>query len=442
MGDILLKTLVPGPKSQALMKRRAQAVARGPFHATPVFIEQAQGALIQDVDGNTFVDLAAGLGVVNVGHCPPSVVSAIQLQAARFLHAGFNVTPYEGYVELSERLNRIVPGAWEKKTLLVNSGAEAVENAIKIARAYTKRSSVVCFDHAYHGRTYMAMSLTAKAKPYKSGFAPFNSDVYRAPYPYAYRWPTTNEPEQVSRECFAKFCELIQTQVGAENVAAVIIEPVLGEGGFVPAPPSFLQALRSYCSEHGMVLIFDEVQTGFGRTGAFFASQRLGVTPDLMTLAKGLGDGLPIAAVTGRADMMDAPGEGGIGGTFGGNPLACAGALAVADLFEHGSVASHSQVIETVLEGRLAEWFKRYPVIGDVRGLGPMRGVEFVKDRFTREPSKEAVQKILKHSYENGVICLGAGTFGNVLRFLVPLVISESQLNEALDVVERGIQIL
>ena len=442
MGDILLKTAVPGPKSQGLMKRRIDAVARGPFHATPVFIDRAQGALIHDVDGNTLIDLAAGLGVVNVGHCPSSVVGAIQHQASRFLHAGFNVTPYEGYVELAERLNASVPGPGSKKTLLVNSGAEAVENAIKIARAFTKRSSVVCFDHAYHGRTYMAMSLTAKAKPYKSGFAPFNSDVYRAPYPYAYRWPTSSDPEQVSRECFSKFLELIQTQVGAENVAAVILEPVLGEGGFVPAPISFLTALREYCSTQGIVLIFDEVQTGFGRTGALFASERLGVAPDLMTLAKGLGDGLPIAAVTGRAEIMDAPGEGGIGGTFGGNPLACAGALAVLDLFKDGSLESHSRKIETLLESRLAQWSRQYPIIGDVRGLGPMRGVEFVKDRASREPSKDSAQKVVKYCYENGVICLSAGTFGNVLRFLVPLVISESQLNEALDVVERGIQSL
>jgi 4-aminobutyrate aminotransferase/(S)-3-amino-2-methylpropionate transaminase len=424
------------------MRRRLSAVARGPFHATPVFIDHAQGALIHDVDGNTFIDLAAGLGVVNVGHCPSSVVGAIQSQAGRFLHAGFNVTPYEGYVELAERLNNAVPGPGNKKTLLVNSGAEAVENAIKIARAFTKRSAVVCFDHAYHGRTYMAMTLTAKAKPYKAGFAPFNSDVYRSPFPYAYRWPSGSDPQQVSNECFARFVELVQTQIGPENVAAVIIEPVLGEGGFVPAPAGFLQSLRDYCSANGIVLIFDEVQTGFGRTGALFAADRVGVHPDLMTLAKGLGDGLPIAAVVGRHDMMDAPGEGGIGGTFGGNPLACAGALAVLELFRDGSLFTHAARIEAILETRLDSFLQKFDVVGDVRGLGPMRGVELVKDRKTREPHKEGVQKVIKHAYEKGVICLSAGTFGNVLRFLVPLVITEQQLDEALDQVEMGLSAL
>lgn len=421
------------------MKRRMAAVARGPFHATPVYIERAEGALIHDVDGNTLIDLAAGIGVVNSGHSPASVVQAIQDQASRFLHAGFNVTPYEGYVDLAERLNAAMPGSGDKKTLLVNSGAEAVENAIKIARAFTKRSAVVCFDHAYHGRTYMAMTLTAKAKPYKAGFAPFNSDVYRAPYPYPYRWPTGSDPAQVSRECFSRFVELVQTQIGPEHVAAVIIEPVLGEGGFVPAPVEFLQALREFCTSHGIVLIFDEVQTGFGRTGVLFACERLGVQPDLLTLAKGLGDGLPIAAVVGRSDIMDAPGEGGIGGTFGGNPVACAGALAVLDLFEQSDLLKNAQKIESILQKRLSAWQAKFKCVGDVRGLGPMRGVEFVKDRTTKEPAKDVVQGLLKHAYENGVVCLSAGTFGNVLRFLPPLVISDEQLNEALDVLERGI---
>jgi len=441
MGFIQLKTSIPGPRSQALMQRRAAAVARGPFHATPVYIEKAEGALIHDVDGNTFLDFAAGLGVVNVGHCPPDLVTAVQAQTSRFLHAGFNVTPYESYIALAEKLNARVPGDGPKKTLLVNSGAEAVENAVKIARAYTKRPAIVCFDHAYHGRTYMAMTLTAKAKPYKFGFSPMNSDVYRVPYPYLYRWsPKPPDEETLSNESFAKFVEVVQSQVGAEQVAAVIIEPVLGEGGFVPAPRAFLQKLREFCTQQGIVLIFDEVQTGFGRTGAWFACERLGVAPDLLTSAKGLGDGLPIAAVVGRSDIMDAPGEGGIGGTFGGNPVACASALAVFDLFEKTDLFANAAQLEKILIGRLDDWKSKYACVGDVRGLGPMRGVEFVKDRVTQEPWKDAVGKVQRYAYEHGVICLSAGTFGNVLRFLVPLVMSETQLHEGLDIIEQGIQ--
>jgi 4-aminobutyrate aminotransferase/(S)-3-amino-2-methylpropionate transaminase len=442
MAHIKIKAPIPGPRSQELMRRRLQAVARGPFHSTPVFIQSASGALIQDVDGNTLIDLAAGIGVVNTGHAPARVSGAIQAQAQLFLHAGFNVTPYEGYVALAEKLNASVPGPGPKKTLLVNSGAEAVENAIKIARAHTKRPAVVCFDHAYHGRTYMAMTLTSKAKPYKSGFAPFCSDIYRAPYPYAYRWQGTQDPEEVACQAYGKFLEVVQSQIAVENLAAVILEPVLGEGGFVPAPVSFLKGLREFCTDNGVVLIFDEVQSGFGRTGSLYAADRLGVAPDLVTLAKGLGDGLPIAAVTGRGDIMDAPGEGGIGGTFGGNPLACAGALEVFELFRDGSLLAHAAQLEKRLEQRLGDWLGRFPIVGDTRGLGPMRGVELVKDRNTKEPDKAAVQKVLRHAYEHGVVCLSAGTYGNVIRFLPPLVITLEQLDEALDVIEAGIATL
>lgn len=439
---IKLQTAIPGPKSKQLMLERKLHVARGPFHSSPVFIARASGALIEDVDGNTLIDLAAGIGVVNVGHAPESVVAAVCSQAERVLHAGFNVTPYEGYVKLSAALNKATPGGFAKKTLLVNSGAEAVENAIKIARVHTGRQAIVCFDHAFHGRTYMAMSLTSKVKPYKTGFGPFNAEVYRVPFPYAYRWPAVSSGGDVSSECFKRFEEIVNHQVGAANVAAVIIEPVLGEGGFVPAPREFLAKLREFCTTNGIVLIADEIQTGFGRTGTLFASEQLGLIPDLMTMAKGLGAGMPIAAVTGRAEIMDAPIEGGIGGTYGGNPVACAAALAVFELFGDGKLLTRARTLGAKLQARLGEWQSRYSVVGDTRGLGPMQAIELVKDRATREPHREAAAAVVKHCYERGVIILTAGTYGNVIRVLAPLVIRDEELGEALDVLEDGIKAL
>jgi len=436
---INLKTSLPGPKSKELMAERTKHVARGPFHLTPVFLAKAKGAVIEDVDGNKLLDFAAGIGVVNVGHAPDSVVKAVQAQAAEVLHPGFNVTPHESYARLAARLNAAVPGKSPKKTLLVNSGAEAVENAIKIARAYTGRQAVVCFDHAFHGRTYMALALTSKVKPYKYQFGPFNSEVYRVPFPYAYRWPTTSDPAQVAAECFERFEDVINTQISPDQVAAVILEPVLGEGGFVPAPKEFMLKLREYCTQHKIVLIADEIQSGFGRTGTMFVCEQLGIEPDLMTLAKGLGGGLPIAAVTGRDVIMDAPIDGGVGGTYGGNPVACAAALAVLDLFEKGDLLKNARQIGEVIQYRMEKWAAKFNLIGDARGIGPMRGVEFVKDRATKEPWKEAAGKVTKYAYEHGVVLLSAGTYGNVIRVLVPLVITLEQLNEGLDVIEAGI---
>jgi 4-aminobutyrate aminotransferase / (S)-3-amino-2-methylpropionate transaminase / 5-aminovalerate transaminase len=430
--SIDLKTAIPGAKSLALMARRKEAVARGPFHATPIFVESAHGALIKDVDGNTLIDLAAGIGVVNVGHTAESVVEAVRSQAGKLLHGSFNTTAYESYVSLCERLNAAAPGHFAKKSFLANSGAEAVENAVKIARAHTGRSAVVCFEHAFHGRTYMAMTLTAKYKPYKTGFAPFCSDVYRAPFPYPYRGVE-------SRDAFAEFVEAAKA-AGPDQIAAVIVEPVLGEGGFLPAPPEFLKNLREYCTKHGIVLIADEIQSGFGRTGALFASSLLGFVPDLLLTAKGLGGGLPISAVTGRAEMMDAPVEGGIGGTFGGNPVAVAAALAVMDLFEDGKLLAHAQSVGRFVEKALSAWKEKYPVIGDVRGLGPMMALELVKDRSTKDAFPEAAKKLVKYAYEHGVVVLTAGTYGNCVRLLPPLVITAEQLTEALDVLEAGLK--
>ena len=438
---IELKTKVPGPKSQKLMIQRHENVARGPFHSTPIFISKSHGAIIEDVDGNHFIDFASGIGVTNVGHTPQELVKAISEQAASFIHSGFNVTPYENYIRLAEKLNSAIPGKYSKKTLLVNSGAEAVENAIKFARTFTKRQAVVCFEHGFHGRTYMAMTLTSKVKPYKAGFGPFNPEVYRAPYPYSYRWPTSLDSKIVSEECFAKFTELVQNQIGSENVAAVIIEPVLGEGGFVPAPQAFLEKLRNFCTENKTVLIADEIQSGFGRTGTFLASEQLGLTPDLVTLAKGLAGGMPLAAVVGRADIIDSVSEGGVGGTYGGNPIACVTALKVFEMIER-DLLSKSRALGSLIQERLNIFKTKYSAIGDVRGLGPMQALEFVKDSRTKEPNKELVSKIIKHCYENGLIVMSAGTYGNVVRLLPPLIIDSPTANEGLDVLEEAIKVL
>ncbi len=440
MPTIELKTKIPGPKSIEWMNRRSAAVARGPFHTAPVFVANAKGAVIEDVDGNRLIDFAAGIGVVNVGHTAETVVEAVASQAAKLTHGSFNVTPYPGYIELCERLNRSTPGDFPKKSFLANSGAEAVENAIKIARAYTGKQAVICFDHAFHGRTYMAMSLTSKAKPYRYGFGPFNPEVYRAPFPYVYRWGSGADEKLVSEECFAQFQELVTSRVLPTQTAAVIIEPVLGEGGFLPAPKEFLAKLRAFCTEHNIVLIADEIQTGFGRTGTLFASSQLGFTPDLMTVAKGIAGGMPISAVVGRAEIMDAPVVGGIGGTYGGNPVACAAALAVFDLFEKGDVLQQARAIGEVLRSRFSAWREEFTAIGDVRGLGPMLALEFVKNRETREPHPEIAQNLVRHCYENGLVIMTAGSYGNVVRLLMPLTIPAAVLEEGLAVLEAGIR--
>ena len=436
---IEIKSKIPGPKSVSLMERRNVAVARGPFHTTPIFAAKAHGVWITDVDGNTLLDFSSGIGVVNVGHTPTGVVDSAKQQLDLFLHTSFNVVAYENYISVCEKLNAAMPGNFSKKSFLVNSGAEAVENAIKIARASTHKQAVICFQHAYHGRTYMAMSLTAKAKPYKYGFAPFNSEVYRTAFPYPYRWPTSSQPEQVSLECFEQFKTLVNSEIGVSQIAAVIIEPVLGEGGFVPAPQKFLKLLRDFCTENQIVLIFDEVQCGFGRTGTLFASEQLGVIPDLLVSAKGIAAGLPLSAVTGRAEIMDAPTEGAIGGTYCGNPVACAAALAVFEEWEKGEIRKNTEMISRVLGEQLDHWLKSFPIVGDVRGLGPMKAIELVKNRENKEPFPEATKELIKFAYERGLILMNAGTFGNVIRFLPPLCIEEAELKEGLKIVEQGL---
>ncbi len=422
---VVLKTEIPGPKSRALMERRRSAVARGPFHGTPVFVDKAHGALITDVDGNVFIDLASGIGVTNTGHTPERLVKAVSSQSARLIHGSFNTTPYEGYVELCEKLNAKTPGTFAKKSFLANSGAEAVENAVKIARAYTGRPGVLAFEHAFHGRTFMAMTLTYKEKPYKAGFAPFNSDVHRAPFPYPYHGVSADA-------AFAAF----EKAADPTTLAAVILEPVQGEGGFLPAPKEWLAKVSAYCAAHKIVLIADEIQSGFGRTGTLYACEQLGLVPDLILSAKGLGGGMPISAVTGRAEIMDAPAEGGIGGTFGGNPVSCAAALAVLDLFEDGSLLERAKTLGETVRKRLEGWKKKHKSVGDARGLGPMLAVEF---GTADKPAPELAKGLAKYAYEHGVITLTAGSYSNCVRLLFPLVITDEQLDEALTVLEEGL---
>ena len=452
MPSIHLKTEIPGPRSREFTEARHQHVSPGPFHTTPLVAAHAEGSIVTDVDGNSFLDFSSGIGVTNLGHRDPAVMQAVAEQAEKFVHTSINVVAYEGYIRLAERLNALLPKAAPCKTFLANSGAEAVENAIKFARVKTGRQAVIAFGHGYHGRTYMAMALTAKAHPYKSGFAPFPAEVYRAPYPDFYRWPGLIEtPDEslddsacssnrrVCEEVFNAFTEIASTQIGETNVAAVIIEPVAGEGGFVPAPAPFLKMLRQWCDEHGVVLIFDEVQTGFGRTGSLLACHQLDVTPDLVVMAKGLANGLPLSAVTGRAEVIDAVGLGGVGGTYCGNPLACAASLAVLDRFEDPAVLAHACHIGEILRNRLEAFAKRFRCIGQTRGLGPMRAIELVSDPVTKQPNKAAAQAVVKYAYEHGLILMTCGAHGNVLRFLVPLTMSDEDLNEGLGVVEDAL---
>jgi 4-aminobutyrate aminotransferase/(S)-3-amino-2-methylpropionate transaminase len=439
MAAIQLRTQLPGPRSRELMLRRAAAVPRGSYQATPIFVARAEGAVLEDVDGNRMLDFAGGIGSLNTGHRNQRVVAALRKQLDAFLHTCFSVTPYEGYVQLAERMNQIVPGKFPKKTLFVNSGAEAVENAVKIARCYTRRPAVICFEDAFHGRTLLTMSLTSKTHPYKAGFGPFVADVYRIPYAYCYRCSYSMKYPECGAFCAHHFEDTFKRVVDAGEVAAVIAEPVLGEGGFVAPPREFFHVLLEICRKHGILFIADEVQTGFGRTGAMFACERYGIVPDILVTAKSLGGGLPLAAVTGRAEIMDAPGVGGLGGTFGGNPMACAAALAVLDTFKSENLCERAEQLGKKFVARARAWQKRWTIIGDVRGLGAMQALELVRSPETREPAKEATEEIIRACYERGLVVLSAGTYGNVIRLLVPLVISDAEFEEGLAVLESAI---
>jgi 4-aminobutyrate aminotransferase/(S)-3-amino-2-methylpropionate transaminase len=440
MSTIQLRTTIPGPRSLALMKRRVAAVVRGAHHATPVFVAKAEGAVIEDVDGNRLIDLAGGIGCMNTGHRAPAVIEAVRRQLDRFLHTSFNVLPYESYIELCEKLNALAPGKGPKKTVLLNSGAEAVENAIKIARFYTKRPAIISFEDAFHGRTYMAMAATSKTHPYKAGFEPFPAEVYRIPYAYCYRCSYSLKYPSCEVFCAKHIEDTFKRVVAAESVAAVIVEPVLGEGGFVTPPAEFYPTLAEICRKHGILLIADEVQTGFARTGAMFACEQLGLEPDLVTMAKSLSGGLPLAAVTGRADIMDSPGVGQLGGTFGGNPAACEAALAVLEIIEKENLCARANVLGARFRKRASKWRAQWEVVGDVRGLGAMQAIELVRSRTSRQPADDETKQLAQYCYEHGVVLISAGSYGNVIRLLMPLVISDAQMDEALDVLEAGLE--
>jgi 4-aminobutyrate aminotransferase / (S)-3-amino-2-methylpropionate transaminase / 5-aminovalerate transaminase len=439
MSTIQLHTSIPGPRSQTLMRRRNTAVPQAAYHATPVFVAKAEGAVIEDVDGNRMIDFAGGIGCLNSGHRAPSVVDAIRRQLDRFLHTSFNVLPYESYVALAERLNALTPGRFAKKTLLVNSGAEAVENAIKIARFHTRRPAIISFEDAFHGRTYMAMAATSKTHPYKAGFEPFPGDVYRIPYAYCYRCSYSLRYPSCEVHCARHIEDTFKRVVAAESVAAVIVEPILGEGGFVTPPAEFYPILSEICRKHGILLIADEVQTGFARTGATFACERFGLEPDLIAMAKSLSGGLPLAAVTGRAEIMDGPAAGQLGGTFGGNPAACEAALAVLDLMEKENLNARANHLGEIFRKRAAEWQRRWELIGEVRGLGAMQALELVRSRTTREPADSETKEISQYCYEHGLVLITAGSYGNVIRLLMPIVITDAQMDEALGVLEAAL---
>jgi len=436
MATIQLKTEIPGPKSQALSARRLGAVPRGLSHATPIYVARTEGAILEDVDGNRYIDLAGGIGCLNTGHRAPGVLTAIERQLDKFLHTCVQVTPYESYVRLAERLNQVTPGNFPKKTLLVNTGAEAVENAVKIARAATGRPGIIAFEDAFHGRTMMALSLTSKTHPYKAGFQPFPGEVYRIPYAYCYRCSYSLTYPSCDLYCARHLEDTFKRVVAHEGVAAVIAEPVLGEGGFVAPPLDYFRTLIEICHKYGVLFIADEVQSGFGRTGRLFASERYGIEPDIIVTAKSIGGGLPLGAITGRAEIMDAPGPGGLGGTFAGNPVACEAALAVLDMFEQQDLNARANELGDHFQNRAREWKKRWPLIGEVRGLGAMQAIELVQSADKREPAADETRQITQSCYEHGVITISAGSYGNVIRLLMPLVITDAQMDEALDVLE------
>jgi 4-aminobutyrate aminotransferase/(S)-3-amino-2-methylpropionate transaminase len=429
---IEIRTELPGPRSRAILERKERVIA-GPLTLVhPVVVEEAHGATLTDVDGNTFIDFTGGVGCLNVGHSHPAVVAAAQEQLQRFSHTDFTIVPYELYVTLAERLLERAPFRGPAKAAFFNAGTEAVENAVKFARAYTRRPAVIAFEGGFHGRTLLSLTLTSKTHPYKAGLGPFAPEVYRVPFPNAYRGPSAAEALRALERTF-------QTQVAAENVAAIVVEPVQGEAGFLPAPQEFMAGLRRICDDHGIVLVVDEVQTGFGRTGRFFAIEHYGVEPDLLTVAKSIAAGLPLSGVLGKAPIMDAPGDSAIGGTYVGNPVAQAAALAVLDVIEDEGVVERAAQIGETLRARMLSWQERWPRIGDVHGLGAMLAIELVEDPATKEPAPLLASEIVAAAFERGLLLLKAGVDGNCIRVLAPLILTDPELEEALGVWEEAI---
>jgi len=431
-----LLTAIPGPKSAELLKRRGEAVSASLGTAFPVFIDHSEGAIIVDVDGNSILDLGAGIAVLNVGHSAKEVRENVKRQIDAFTHTCFMVVPYTGYVEVCEALNRLTPGTHKKKSALFNSGAEAIENAVKIARRFTKRSAVVVFEHGYHGRTNLTMAMTAKSMPYKDGFGPFAPEVYRMPLAYAYRCDACTKPCESS--VLSMVLHKIEKEIGASNVACIVIEPILGEGGFIVPCKGFLPGLAKFCKENGIVFIADEVQTGFARTGDMFACENESVIPDLIVTAKGIAAGMPLAGVTGRAEIMDSIHLSGLGGTYGGNPVACAAALGAIEIIERDNLAQRANKIGKILTDALNAMAKKYPIIGEVRGRGAMQAIELIKPG-TLDPYPEALTAILKYCTSKGVLILTAGTYSNVIRLLPPLIIEEDLLRDGLAVLDEAI---
>jgi 4-aminobutyrate aminotransferase/(S)-3-amino-2-methylpropionate transaminase len=440
VGSIRIKTELPGPEARKLFARKVMSVPKGPFNTMDTFALKGEGALLTDVDGNTFIDFAGAIGSLNTGHCPPRVVEALHRQIDKYLHPSFHVMMYEPYIELAEQLNRITPGNHPKKTFFLNSGAEAVENAVKIARKYTGRKAIISFERGFHGRTFMAMSLTSKVKPYKYGFGPFVPETYKWPYPYYFHSQFSNH-ERLDQFLLNQFKTFFQSEVPPEEIAAVIMEPVQGEGGFVIPSEGFVRGVKSLCEQYGILFIADEVQTGFGRTGKMFAVDHFDVVPDLMTMSKSIAAGIPISAVTGRAEILDAANTGEIGGTYGGSPLGCAAALEVIKMIEEEGLLKRAEAIGLQFQNRFDPLRQKHPQIGEVRNIGAMCALEFVKDPVSKEPNKELVQSIVKESHKNGLIIMTAGLYGNVIRLLAPLVISDEQLLEGFDVLEEAITV-
>ena len=431
-----LVTAIPGPKSLEALKRRTESTSAGLGMAIPVVIERASDAILLDIDGNQIIDLGSGIGVVNVGNAAPRVVDRVIEQVQAFTHTCFTVAPYMGYIEVCEKLNALTPGTFKKKSVLLNSGAEAVENAVKIARHYTKRQAIVVFEHSYHGRTNLTMALTAKNMPYKDGFGPFAPEIYRVPMPYAFHW--VGDQATITQDAIEMVTSKIEKEIGAHNVAAILIEPIQGEGGFVVPPMGFLPALSRYSTENGIVFIADEVQTGFARTGYMFAVEHESVVPDMIVTAKGIAGGLPLAAVTARAEIMDSVHVSGLGGTYGGNPIACAAALGVFETMESEKLVERANHVGKILSDYLKALQAKYPVIGEVRGRGAMQAIELVKPG-TKDPNPDAMNAIVKYCQSKGVLVLTAGTYSNVVRFLPPIVISDELLRDALGVLEEAL---
>jgi 4-aminobutyrate aminotransferase/(S)-3-amino-2-methylpropionate transaminase len=430
--SIEIKTEVPGPRSREIVERKERVVAAPLSLVHPIVTAEARGATLTDVDGNTFIDLTGGVGCLNVGHSHPRVVEAAQEQLARFAHTDFTIVPYEVYVELAERLIAVSPIPAPAKAAFFNAGTEAIENAVKFARTYTKRTAVIAFEGAFHGRTLLSMTMTSKTHPYKAGLGPFAPEVYRVPFPHEYRGLDVDSALKALRRAFV-------TQVAAESVAAIVMEPILGEGGFVVAPTEFVQGVREICDEHGIVFVADEVQTGFGRTGKLWCVEHHGVEPDLMVVAKSIAAGLPLSGVVGRAEIMDAPPDSAIGGTYVGNPVAQAAALAVLDVFEDEGLVERAAAIGETIRDRMLAWQQRWDKIGDVRGLGAMLAIELVEDPETKAPAAGAASAVIEEAARNGLLLIKSGTDGNCIRVLTPLVITDAELDEALGVWEDAL---